>query len=469
MANKIKPDKNHSSIVEIEFESGTLLLSIHDQSDMPQRFPWLKWDHRSKRYRCHAYRYYDLIRYLYTGKIGYSDFAPKYNTLDLSIHSGPEPFEFQREARDTWLRSKRGVTVLPTGSGKSYLSALIMTRIQRSTLVIAPTIDLILQWQKNLEEWFSQPIGLLGGGSMELEDITVSTYDSARIYADSIGNRFCFIIFDECHHLPSPGYSDMARSYIAPYRLGLTATPALEPEKQSILSDLIGPIVYAKQIGHLSGKVLAPYDTETIEVELTPDERKEYDYHRQLYLTFRDKVPDMFGNRASWDRFVMYCYRSAEGRQAMRSFAIQKQIALSAQNKMNVLGDILRRHRDSRILIFTNDNKTAYYISCLFLLPLITHETKAKERKKVLENFRSGEWPFLVSSRVLNEGVDVPEADVAVVVSGTSTVREHVQRLGRILRRQENKRAVLYEIITLDTGEIYSSKRRREHSAYDRY
>ena len=163
----------------------------------------------------------------------------------------------------------------------------------------------------------------------------------------------------------------------------------------------------------------------------------------------------------------MYCYRSAEGRNAIRSFAIQKQISLSAEGKMKALAEILTRHNESRILIFTNDNKTAYYISCLFLLPLITHETKAKERKKILENFRNGSWPFLVNSRVLNEGVDVPEANVAVIISGTATVREHVQRLGRILRKQSGKTAILYEIVTADTGEVFTSRRRRGHIAYE--
>ena len=136
---------------------------------------------------------------------------------------------------------------------------------------------------------------------------------------------------------------------------------------------------------------------------------------------------------------------------------------------MEELARILIEHKNSRILIFTNDNKTAYYISSLFILPLITHETKAKERKQILDNFRNGKWPFLVNSRVLNEGVDVPEADIAVIISGTATVREHVQRLGRILRKKENKTAILYEIITANTGEVFASRKRRTHSAYESF
>jgi len=465
--NHSEPSPNHRPAVSIRFERGTLLVSCEAYPDLPRTFSWLRWDSRSGCYRCHAYRYYELFRHLYLGRIDYSDSAPNYNKLSLSLKSYLTPFDFQAEALNAWMQSKRGISVLPTGTGKSYLSAMIIEKIQRSTLIVAPTIDLILQWQKNLEEWFRCPIGLLGGGSSEIEDVTVSTYDSARNYAESIGNRFCLIIFDECHHLPAPAYGLMAQSYIAPYRLGLTATPSTEPSRQEMLVDLIGPVCYSKDIQQLSGDFLSPYQVRTVEVELTEEEREQYEYHRGVYQTFREKVPNLFGRKNSWEKFVMYSYRSAEGRAALKSFSLQKQISMSAQNKMTELSRILIRHRDARILIFTNDNKTAYFISSLFLLPLITHETKTKERKDILGRFRSGEWPFLVNSRVLNEGVDVPEANVAIIISGTSTVREHVQRLGRILRKQKDKTAILYEIITAGTGEIYTSRRRRDHSAYE--
>jgi superfamily II DNA or RNA helicase len=99
-------------------------------------------------------------------------------------------------------------------------------------------------------------------------------------------------------------------------------------------------------------------------------------------------------------------------------------------------------------------------------VPAITHQTKIKERREILARFNAGSYPFLVTSKVLNEGVDVPAANVAIILSGTGSVREHVQRLGRILRRAENKRAILYEIVAEDTAEERVSERRRRHSAY---
>ena len=121
------------------------------------------------------------------------------------------------------------------------------------------------------------------------------------------------------------------------------------------------------------------------------------------------------------------------------------------------------------MLIFTADNATAYELGRLFFWPVLTHHTKASERKDFLERFRSGEYPVLVTSKVLNEGVDVPAAAVGVILSGSGSVREHVQRLGRILRPAPGKaQAVLYELISADTSEENVSRRRRNHDAYRR-
>jgi len=117
-------------------------------------------------------------------------------------------------------------------------------------------------------------------------------------------------------------------------------------------------------------------------------------------------------------------------------------------------------------LIFTADNATVYQIARRFLVPAITHQTKAKERRQLLDAFAAGELPILVTSRVLNEGVDVPAANVGIVLSGTGSTTENVQRLGRILRKYGDKQAVLYEVITRGTAEEFVSDRRRQHRAF---
>jgi superfamily II DNA or RNA helicase len=103
-----------------------------------------------------------------------------------------------------------------------------------------------------------------------------------------------------------------------------------------------------------------------------------------------------------------------------------------------------------------------YALSQRFLIPGITYETPARERKEILDRFRTGRYRAIIASDVLNEGVDVPEANVAVILAGSASHREYVQRLGRVLRPREDKRAVLYELVTEGTGDEAASRRRRE-------
>ena len=137
-------------------------------------------------------------------------------------------------------------------------------------------------------------------------------------------------------------------------------------------------------------------------------------------------------------------------------------IAFGTEGKLRVLAELLSQHAGDRTLIFTDDNATVYRVSQDLLIPAITHQTPVKERHEILTKFRSGEYGTLVASRVLNEGVDVPEASVAIVLSGTGSTREHIQRLGRVLRKGSvpGKVAKLYEVIAEDTSEEGVSKRR---------
>src|SRR5207244_7061939 len=142
----------------------------------------------------------------------------------------------------------------------------------RPAMVVTPTIDLIAQWHGQLESAFGTKIGLLGGGSHEIEPITVATYDSALIFVERWGNKFGLLVCDECHHLPGPSYQMIAAASIAPFRLGLTATPERTDGQDALLPVLLGPIVYRREIAQLAGAVLAEYRTQRVLVELTPAE-----------------------------------------------------------------------------------------------------------------------------------------------------------------------------------------------------
>jgi superfamily II DNA or RNA helicase len=139
-----------------------------------------------------------------------------------------------------------------------------------------------------------------------------------------------------------------------------------------------------------------------------------------------------------------------------------REVMMNAQRKVEELATILDRHREDRIIVFTAYTDLVYRLSERFLLPAITHETSASERREILERFRSGAYSRVVTANVLDEGVDVPDANVAVVLSGSGSEREFTQRLGRILRpKEDGGRALLYEVVSEETAEENVAARRR--------
>ncbi len=143
-----------------------------------------------------------------------------------------------------------------------------------------------------------------------------------------------------------------------------------------------------------------------------------------------------------------------------------RRIIAGAEAKLDLLEQLFRRHASDRTIVFTANNEVAYKISRQFLIPAITHLTNVRERKTILERFERGDYKAVVTSRVLNEGVDVPEAVVAIILGGSGSTREHTQRLGRILRQRANKQAILYEITARGTIESGTSRQRRQTEAY---
>ena len=452
------------AVITVEFDDGTLLLrGVPDAAELPE---CCVWDARVRAHRARACDYARVLRALH-GAHEYTDTARAYAELSLQEHHAFPLRPYQQQALDAWSQAKRrGVVVLPTGAGKTYVAVKAILAVQRSALVLAPTIDLVQQWAGELERRLAVPIGRYGGGDKDLQDITVSTYDSGLLIMPHYGNRFGLLVCDECHHLPAEVTSQAAQACIAPFRLGLTATPERIDGGHAQLNDLLGAIVHRSDIVELEGEYLADYQVEVLEVPLDPDEQEAYHSNRQHYLDFIRRRGIRFDRPDGWTSFIKEAARDAEGRSVMQAYREQKRLARASRAKLRVVWDLLRDHQGERCIVFTDDNATAYAIGSEMLLPVLTHHTKGAERKAMLDGFRSGELPVLVTSRVLNEGVDVPDASVGIVVSGSGSVREHVQRLGRILRRRPDKVAQLYELIGAGTAEAYTSERRRLHSAF---
>lgn len=447
---------------KLTFDRGTLIL--HPPPRGKTWFEFATWDDRIERFRIPAHHYRTLVEALRTEAVALDDQAAQFHTLTLKHQRPWQPYPHQQAALDAWIQAGwRGVVVLPTAAGKTYVAQLAMGQTPRSTLITVPTLDLMHQWYSQLTTAFpNADIGLLGGGSRDRSAILVATYDSAAIHAETLGNQYGLLICDECHHLPSSFNRVIAEYAIAPYRLGLTATPDRADGRHSDLDQLLGPIVYEQQPEDLAGTTLAPYEIVTLKVSLSAEERDRYDQLIQTRNRFLEQANIWLGSLEGWQRFVRASAQSQAGRRAMLAHRESKVISLGTSGKLRVLADLLERHYPDRCLIFTNDNATVYRISQNFLIPAITHQTPVKERHLILQAFKDGTYPTVVVSHVLNEGVDVPDARVAILLSGTGSTREYIQRLGRILRKGSTaKQALLYEVIAEETSEEGTARRRR--------
>ncbi|MDJ0601548.1 MAG: DEAD/DEAH box helicase family protein [Crocosphaera sp.] len=449
---------------KLKYDRGTLI--IHPPPRGKAWMDFATWDDRIEKFRVPAIYYRTLIETLQANNLNFIDNAKDFFSLDLTPSFEREPYVHQTEALEAWKRSERkGVVVLPTAAGKTYLAQLAMIATPRTTLIIVPTLDLMHQWYAQMTAAFPDiEIGLLGGGSRDRSPILISTYNSAAIHAETLGNRYALQIFDECHHLPTDFFRVIAEYSISPYRLGLTATPERTDGSHRDLDSLIGEVVYRKGVKELSGGTLADHKVIEIKVKLSQTERKSYDKAMQIRNDFLRKSNISLGSLNGWQIFVKASARTPAGRRAMLAHREAKEIAAGTEGKLRVLAELVCEHHQDSLLIFTNDNATVYRISQEFLIPAITHQTPVKERHDILTRFREGVYKSLVTSHVLNEGVDVPEVKVAIIISGTSSAREYVQRLGRILRKGKgkNKLATLYEIVAEDTSEERISQRRKE-------
>lgn len=185
-------------MIRLSYDRGTIL--IHGG-----RVPNAYWDSRSNAYRALAIYYSDIVDYLQLSKMDFSD-----NVLDLVpcpvFSSNLELRDYQEDALHAWLEAgKKGVIVLPTGAGKTIIALKAISLLSEPTLICVPTLDLIDQWQSQISKEFKIKVGVYGGGTHELEPITVATYDTAYLRAEELGNKFAFVIFDEVHHLPGTG------------------------------------------------------------------------------------------------------------------------------------------------------------------------------------------------------------------------------------------------------------------------
>ena len=469
------------------FNGGTIVLeNVGQEIRPPQGFEWI-----NDKWRCPAVHYRTVRPWLKAQQI--RNTIPRWRPLNLTNHDDRQPHDYQLESLKVWKAAERfGSIVLPTGAGKTFVALQAITETAVSTLVVVPTIDLLHQWYARLETAFQMPIGVWYGQEKLLEPITITTYPSAWANAETFGNQFKLLVFDEIHHLPAPSWHEIALMCAAPFRLGLTATYPDDDESEAkseaglsvlrergpiyhtadanpsaLLESLVGPVLYRKHVDQLTGEKLAEYRTERIRIDLTAEERTLYDNAYAVYTGYvrQAQLREKFGPNW-WHAFTRQSAYEARARTAKVAELQLKEIVHQARGKLQALEQLLREQWGRPMLIFTAHNRFAYEIARRHLLPVITHQTKAAERKAILDGFRAGTYKAIVTSKVLNEGVDVPEAKVAVVLGGSAGAREYVQRLGRVLRKQGNAQAILYEVIARNTVDERIAQQRKSRSQY---
>ena len=464
------PPSNRAKVVNqayLDFSDGTLVLDHWSLQAVTRVFGdrlW-KWDERTNTWRTNAGHYLNIRRILFANSYGTVDRAPQWQSVVWSKVNLPELRTEQVDAVKNWSESRRGVVVMPTGTGKTEVALRIMADQGCSTLIVAPIRDLMYQWHKRILKGLGYDAGIIGDNTYNVKPVSVTTYDSACIHMPKLGNRFQLIIFDECHHLPGPIRSDAAQMSMAPMRLGLTATLERSDGQHTKLDELIGPLVYRLEINQVRGSSLADFEVFRVPVYLNAKERVRYDQLSEVVSSYVYERRQDDAN-FTWKTLCAETNSSGQAGLIMRAYREKKSIEDRAEEKLRVLEDLFRLHHGTPMIIFAGSNAMARDVSRRFLVPCLLNHCGKAERIDYLDGLRDGVYPAIVANQVLDEGVDLPEVKIAVVIGGLASTRQAKQRLGRILRRRGNERAILYEVVAKDTNDTGRSRQRRKSDAY---
>ncbi len=343
---------------------------------------------------------------------------------------------YQREAVDSFWAGGSGVVVLPCGAGKTLVGAAAMAEAKATTLILVTNTVAGRQWKRELIARTSlteEEIGEYSGERKEIRPVTIATYQVLTTrrggvfpHLDLFGARdWGLIVYDEVHLLPAPIFRFTA-DLQARRRLGLTATLVREDGREGDVFSLIGPKRYDAPWKDIEAQGwIAPAECVEVRVTLTDAERM--------------------------------AYAVAEPEERYR-------VAATARTKLPVVRALVERHKDDQILVIGGYIDQLHQLGEFLDAPIVQGATTNKERERLFDAFRTGELKTLVISRVGNFSIDLPEAAVAIQVSGSFGSRqEEAQRLGRVLRPKADKRqAHFYTVVARDTIDTeYAAHRQR--------
>ncbi len=369
--------------------------------------------------------------------------------------------DYQVEALDRWVSNNyQGIIALPTGSGKTIIGIAAICKLNERCLIVTYTKDQLTQWVDSILRFTNasrSAIGMYYSEEKSIAPITLTTYQTAYKYITDLMPYFSLLLIDEVHHLPAEKFKHIALYSVAQHRMGLSATPYREDGKHTILFPLMGGVVYYKTPTELAEKgYLAPYEVITVYVKLTTDERKKY-------LELIKKYRELVGSTTFEDVLKAAKNGNPKALEALKIHTSIKLLVQKSRSKVEKVKEIVEAEvsKGNKIIVFAHYVDLAEEIAKSVSALLLTGDMDKSRREYILSRFKQMKYGVLVVTTVGDEGLDIPDASVGILVAGTGSRRQFIQRLGRLLRPKEGKKAVLYEIVVRGTSEELQSKRRK--------
>jgi len=374
----------------------------------------------------------EVKRILYEAGYPVQDDRDLESGADLDVRVDLDLRAYQHDWVSRFMETKSGVLVGPPGSGKTVAALGILSRVGGETLILVPSRELVRQWRDELLAHTSldeSQVGEYHGGTKDVRPVTIATYQTAgmgrhrHLFDD---REWGLIVYDEVQHIPSDVYR-RSTDLQSRFRLGLSATPVREDDLEEDIFTLIGPPIGTDWDALFDeGFVAEP------EVEIRYVGWGEDDDHRNQYV-------------------------GSEGHE-------RRQLAASNPAKIPEIERVLGQHPTQKALIFVDYLDQGREIATELDIPFISGETPHGRREALFQQFRDGSLTTLVVSRVGDEGIDLPDAEVAIVASGLGgSRRQGTQRAGRTMRPAG--RALMYVLATRGTREEEFARRQMQHLA----
>ena len=371
--------------------------------------------------------------------------------------------EWQAKAFPLWWAKKRGIVKVVTGGGKTVFAIHCLTKYleenkDHSIFIVVPSIALLDQWYEGLQKDFNEKDIALNGGGEHLEHlsrINISTIDSVKNIIEQFDASKTLLIVDECHKIGTEKRGEvLTNNWHA--TLGLSATPERDYDDNFyiIIRKILGDIIFDYDyIDAREDEVIVNFKLLYAYAAMTPDEEEKY---KKFTKSIQRRAATIGGNDMNDYPLKMLIFNRAR-------------MVKNSKNRIPFGIELLQKHKRDSWIVFTENKKQAKEFNKIintkgYKSAIYNTDLDNAEREENLNNFKNGNLNVLVSCTALDEGFDMPEADGAMILSASSSKRQRIQRMGRVLRITANKQNAL--IVTVYSSKTEFDKLREESNRY---